>query len=180
MNPTQIHLIVNHIAVIGFPLILLIGILAIIFKSEQYRRLVYGLTIVCSLGGFIAYFSGEQAEHRRYEAESFAPTPKNEYGEYRNELVSENEYSSPAKSGSKPNVCFSEAELEAHEELAEQTVVFLALCCGIAIMAGISGFKFVKMEVKLFGILILAMAITCFWLGKTAHQGGRINHTEIR
>jgi hypothetical protein len=175
MNPAQIHLITNHIAVIGFPLILLIGILAIILKNVQYRGLVYGLTIVCSLGGFVAYFSGEQAQRWLYDNKPLALMKKNEYSP--NQLLSVTE-DKQAKGGSL--LCFSEADLELHEELAERTFVFLIICCAISVAAGISYFKFSDAEGKLFWVLMLVMSISCFWLGKTAHQGGKINHSSIR
>jgi hypothetical protein len=178
MNPIQIHLIVNHIAVVGFPIILLIGVLAIVFKSSQYRGLVYGLTIVCSLGGFIAYFSGGEAERWLYDDEALTLAFQNQYEEP-SASASEDWLSLKSKKN-KLNPCFSEKDLALHGEFAEETLVFLALCCGIAIIASISYFKLSGLEAKLFWVLMFAISLSCFWLGKTAHQGGRISHGAIR
>jgi uncharacterized membrane protein len=63
MNATHVHLLINHLPVIGTffgMLVLLYGILA---KSVHTRNAAYFILVIAAIGGFIAYQTGEAAEH---------------------------------------------------------------------------------------------------------------------
>ena len=62
MNATHIHLLVNHLAIVGTILggfVLLYGLLV---KSTHTQISAYGLFVISSLGAVITYLTGEPAE----------------------------------------------------------------------------------------------------------------------
>ena len=62
MNLTHLHLILNHVPIIGAIISLAAMIVAVLWKSEDYRRAALILAFVTGLLALPAYFSGEEAE----------------------------------------------------------------------------------------------------------------------
>ena len=62
MNSTHLHLVINHLAVIGT----IFGIIALLFAIKANSRATYfaayTILIIAAAGAIIAYFSGESAE----------------------------------------------------------------------------------------------------------------------
>jgi uncharacterized membrane protein len=62
MNQTQIHLLANHLPVMGF----LFGIIVLVYgmasRSIQTRNAAYLVFIIAAIGGIIAFNTGEGAE----------------------------------------------------------------------------------------------------------------------
>ena len=62
MNPTHLHLILNHVAIIGTlfaGVVLLIGLLS---NSVQTRFASFILLLISSIGGYITFKTGHEAE----------------------------------------------------------------------------------------------------------------------
>lgn len=62
MNLTQIHLIINHLPIIGSILGVLVLTHGIGVKSNQTIIAAYYIFVLCSVGAVIAYYTGEAAE----------------------------------------------------------------------------------------------------------------------
>jgi hypothetical protein len=62
MNLTQIHLIINHLPIIGSILGVLVLTHGIGVKSNQTIIAAYYIFVLCSAGAVIAYYTGEAAE----------------------------------------------------------------------------------------------------------------------
>lgn len=64
MNPVYLHLLTNHLPVLGTAFGLLILLLAAFFRapSQQVRTCAYVLLVVSALGAVVANWSGEGAE----------------------------------------------------------------------------------------------------------------------
>ena len=62
MNLSHIHLLINHLPVIGSMLGGLVLVYAIWKKSNQTKFAAYGVLIISSLGAVISYLTGEAAE----------------------------------------------------------------------------------------------------------------------
>ncbi|MDX2003279.1 MAG: hypothetical protein SFW35_12640 [Chitinophagales bacterium] len=63
MNPIHVHLIVNHVALLGS----LFGVLALAYgiwrSSHDLVQFAYFMLIVGAVGAAMSHFSGEEAEH---------------------------------------------------------------------------------------------------------------------
>jgi len=62
MDELQLHLLVNHIPVIGLPIGLLLAIGGVIFKWDHVRKAGVVVYLACGLAVFAANFTGEGAE----------------------------------------------------------------------------------------------------------------------
>ena len=62
MNLTHVHLLINHVAVIGAFLGILVLIFAIRSKSTSTYYAAYTVLIISALGAVVAYNTGESAE----------------------------------------------------------------------------------------------------------------------
>ena len=62
MNGAHIHLLLNHIPVIGSVFGFLLLLIAIVRKSEELKKVGLGILIVIAVGTILVYFSGESAE----------------------------------------------------------------------------------------------------------------------
>ncbi|MCS6904261.1 MAG: hypothetical protein RML72_01580 [Bacteroidia bacterium] len=168
MNPIQIHLVTNHIAIVGYIFIILIGCLAIIFRVVQYRYLVYGLTLVCSVVGGLSYFSGQKAMEQKYQMV------------LDNTDLRENIINLKTNSYLRQEECFSRIALEKHEAMAEIALIFFSMDLILAFIGIVSCLKWPMLEKFLFGILLLLLSISTFWIIQMAHEGGKINHSALR
>lgn len=62
MNQTHIHLLINHLPIIGSILGALVLAHGLWTKSNQTKIAAYNLFIISAIGAVIAYFTGEGAE----------------------------------------------------------------------------------------------------------------------
>ncbi|HMV89613.1 MAG TPA: hypothetical protein PLS80_01585 [Cyclobacteriaceae bacterium] len=62
MNPTYVHLVINHMAVIGTFLAVVVLLFAIKTDSRHTYFAAYTVLIIATASAFVAYFSGEGAE----------------------------------------------------------------------------------------------------------------------
>lgn len=62
MNWAHIHLMSNHFPVVGLVFGTLLLFLALLRKSEELKRVSFGIFILIALITFLVYFSGEPAE----------------------------------------------------------------------------------------------------------------------
>lgn len=70
MNEAHLHLLVNHIPVIGAVVSLIALTVAIFWKSQDFRKSALIMALVFGLSAIPAYFSGEAAEEIVEEAGS--------------------------------------------------------------------------------------------------------------
>ena len=72
MNATEVHLLVNHLPIVGAFLGLALVLLAVLRRNERHTIQAATLVLLLSGGGGIAaYFSGEEAEHAAEERPGF-------------------------------------------------------------------------------------------------------------
>ena len=63
MNAAQIHLMLNHVPVIGTIIATLLLALGVGMRSRDVIRVTLGLLVVLALSGVVVYLTGEPAEH---------------------------------------------------------------------------------------------------------------------
>jgi len=62
MNGTHVHLLVNHLPIVGSILAGIVLAQGLWSRTEQTIAAAYSLMIISSIGGLIAFFTGESAE----------------------------------------------------------------------------------------------------------------------
>jgi hypothetical protein len=62
MNATHLHLLINHLAVIGASLGIVVLLFAIFTNTTNTYYAAYAILIISVIGGIIAYVTGESAE----------------------------------------------------------------------------------------------------------------------
>jgi hypothetical protein len=62
MNDAQLHLLINHLPVLGVPFGLTLGAWALVRRSEDLLRAALGVLVLAALATGAAYLSGEPAE----------------------------------------------------------------------------------------------------------------------
>lgn len=67
MNGVHMHLLVNHLPVIGSIFAILMLIWSLIRKNTELTRAALGLFVIAAVTGLAAYFTGEPAEHAAEE-----------------------------------------------------------------------------------------------------------------
>ena len=67
MNGVHMHLLVNHLPVIGSIFAILMLIWSLIRKNTELARAALGLFVIAAVTGLAAYFTGEPAEHAAEE-----------------------------------------------------------------------------------------------------------------
>lgn len=63
MNGAHLHLLVNHLPVIGSIFAILMLIWALVRKNTDVAQAALGLFVIAGIAGLAAYFTGEPAEH---------------------------------------------------------------------------------------------------------------------
>src|SRR6185295_6221108 len=63
MSFAHLHLLSNHLPIIGSFIGLLVLIFALWKKSEETKIAAFGIFILCAIGAGIAYLTGEEIEH---------------------------------------------------------------------------------------------------------------------
>ncbi len=144
MSATHLHLLINHLPVIGSAIAIVLLAWALQSRSRDLTRAGLILTLVCGVGGFIAKQSGEEAEE---QVESLPWASK--------ELIHE------------------------HEEAADWAWILLAVAGAGAAVAlfRMRGEKAARMET---GIVLGLVTVAFLATAKTALEGGKIRHEEIR
>lgn len=67
MNGVHMHLLLNHLPVIGSLFAILMLVWALIRKNTEIARAALGLFVIAAITGLAAYFTGEPAEHAAEE-----------------------------------------------------------------------------------------------------------------
>ncbi len=62
MSQAHLHLIINHLPIMGAMLGALVLIYGLFKKSEDTQAAAYGVLLIAALGAGVAYFTGEPAE----------------------------------------------------------------------------------------------------------------------
>lgn len=62
MNGAHLHLIVNHLPIVGIIIGLLVMIAGLILKKDQIKQTALGINIFSALTSLFAFFTGEEAE----------------------------------------------------------------------------------------------------------------------
>ena len=62
MNPTHLHLLINHLPVFGALSGVIVLVYALLNKNNQTKIASYLVFVVAAIGGLIAYLTGEDAE----------------------------------------------------------------------------------------------------------------------
>ena len=63
MNGVHLHLLMNHLPVIGSLFAILMLVWSLVRKNTEIARAALGLFVIAALTGLAAYFTGEPAEH---------------------------------------------------------------------------------------------------------------------
>ena len=145
INGAQLHLLVNHLPVVGFLGMVLALIVALFFKSYEIKRFVLAATVLVGFSGLASYWTGEPAED---VAERLPGVTK--------ELIHD------------------------HEEAAEFATV-LSVVTAVAAAAALIWHQRRPESLRASVPLVLLLALlTAATMAKTAHEGGKIRHSEIR
>ena len=144
MSATHLHLLINHLPVIGSAIAIVLLAWALQARSRDLTRAGLILTLVCGVGGFVAKLSGEDAEE---QVEDLPWATR--------ELIHE------------------------HEEAADWAWILLAVAgAGAAVaLVRMRGDKAARMET---GIVLGLVTVAFLATAKTALEGGKIRHEEIR
>ena len=67
MNGAHLHLLVNHLPVIGSIFAILLLVWSLARKNTEMARAALGLSVIAAIAGLAAYFTGEPAEHMAEE-----------------------------------------------------------------------------------------------------------------
>ncbi len=67
MNGAHLHLLVNHLPVIGSIFAILLLVWSLARKNTDIARAALGLFVIAAITGLAAYFTGEPAEHMAEE-----------------------------------------------------------------------------------------------------------------
>jgi hypothetical protein len=62
MNPFHLHLLVNHLPIVGIYLALLVLIAGLILKNRAIKHVALCLLMIAGVGAFVAHVTGEGAE----------------------------------------------------------------------------------------------------------------------
>jgi uncharacterized membrane protein len=62
MNPTHVHLVITHLPIYGTILGTVVLVIGMITRSRETKLAAYILLLISSVGGFVAYTTGEPAE----------------------------------------------------------------------------------------------------------------------
>lgn len=62
MNSAHLHLILNHLPIIGTPFVAVFLAAAIYYRSREFQRLAFAAFVFLALATIVVYFSGQGAE----------------------------------------------------------------------------------------------------------------------
>ena len=144
MSATHLHLLSNHLPVIGSAIAVVLLAWALWARSRDLTRAGLILTLVCGIGGGVAKFSGEEAE----------------------EQVEDLPWA-------------SHDLIHAHEEAADWAFILLGVAAlgAVVALARMRGGRDARHEtMAVLALVTIGFAATA----KTALEGGRIRHEEVR
>jgi len=144
-NGAQLHLLVNHLPVVGFMGVIAALAVAMFIRSLDVRRFVLATTVVVGLSALAPFWTGEPAE------ETIEHLPG-----------------------------VDKALIEEHEEAAEFATVLAVVTAVAAAGALLLQRKKVESLRKTLPAVFALSLITGAAMAKTAHEGGKIRHPEIR
>ena len=151
INGAQIHLLINHAPVIGFPLVLLTYLWGKFKREVQVEIYAFYLTIVIWVTTAISFLTGDLAEEKLESLPHFAK-----------ELISTHD---------------NTAE---NAFIIASIVAVMAILSLPYVQKYLPRLKEDKVRSALqFGFCTALMAV-CILLAIVAHQGGLIRHTELR
>lgn len=64
MSTTHLHLMINHFPLMGSAIAIVLLTWALVAKSRDLTRAALILTLACGIGGYLAHWSGEEAEEQ--------------------------------------------------------------------------------------------------------------------
>jgi len=64
MSATHLHLLINHLPVMGGPIAIVLLAWALIARSRDLTRAGLILVVICGIGGYVTKESGERAHHQ--------------------------------------------------------------------------------------------------------------------
>jgi uncharacterized membrane protein len=62
MNPFHLHLLVNHLPIVGIYLSILVLLAGLVLKNQTIKHVALCLIIISGIGAFAAHVTGERAE----------------------------------------------------------------------------------------------------------------------
>src|SRR5690348_1044172 len=62
MDQTHVHLVITHLPIYGAILGMLTLVYGIMARSNHTKKAAYMILLIASLGGIVAYYTGESAE----------------------------------------------------------------------------------------------------------------------
>ena len=150
-NGAQLHLLINHFPVVGFPLVFLTLAWGLWRKETQVFFFGAYLTILIMVSTLVSYFTGEGAEDTIRSIEGFNI-----------DLVHHHE------------------DTALIAIILSSVLGVLALMCLPLIQRKIPGLQNPNIERKIRFALTAGVIILSLILAYLAHQGGLIRHSEIR
>ena len=150
-TPEYIHIILNHLPLVGFlagGIPLLIGAL---FKKEALVRTGVLLVLVFGAPAYFIMETGQEAEERLAHGETAA-------------VIDE----------------LSHEFLHEHEERAEIAIISIYVTLGLAVLCLAATFSVKKTVTPLAWVTLLSLAVSLGLTTWTAQAGGRIRHPEFR
>ena len=145
MNPAHLHIILNHIPVIGIPFGLALLFWGFLRKSNEVKRAGLLVFVAIALVTIPTFLTGKAAE----------------------DMVEH-----------LPGV--SENLIENHERAATIALIATSVLGGLALLRLLIPLRFVAVGAPM-SILVFVFSLgVAGWLGRTAHLGGQIRHSEIR
>jgi hypothetical protein len=151
MNGAQIHLLLNHLPVILYPVTAMILLWGIIRKEPSVTILGSYFALLSALTTGAAYFTGEDAEDIVEKLQDF----------------------------SKP-LLHTHEELAEKVAVASIVVGVLALATLPIVRNRIAALKTARVQSTLVNALVIICIAMSVAFAFVAHQGGLIRHTEIR
>ena len=151
MDPTHLHLMLNHVPVVGIPLGLALLAIGLALGSTHLRVAALLVFLLCSAVAGVVFLTGEPAEHRVETIPGISET----YIEAHEEA----------------------AEVAIWGAIALGGVATIALVLHLPRRLPRSGMRL--RTASLAAPLVLGIAVA-FMLFRTANLGGQIRHSEIR
>lgn len=150
-TPEYLHVILNHIPLVGFMSAVIPLLYALIRREKHTLRIAFVMMVVFGLCMPVVMVTGLRAQ-QRFEQEALAAHLDDA----------------------------GLAWIYEHEERAKKTAVAVYITTGVALAGLILGFKSFKLQYPA-GVLCLICIIVCIALmAWTAEAGGKIRHTEFR
>jgi TRAP-type C4-dicarboxylate transport system permease large subunit len=151
INGAQLHLLINHAPVIGFPIVLFTFLWGRIRNEAQVKVYAFYLAILVWISTAISYFTGDPAEDTLRELPDFAKNMVHAHEEF-------------------AEIAFIVASIVG-------VAALLSLPQVQKRVALLNDARIRRMLEPLFAVGLLAVCILLAWV---AHQGGLIRHIEIR